>query len=211
MFGVLAALLLVASFIIPTSLASPSPVQAAVCKWSSVDMPGSSIARGDIALGPEIYKIAVGNDGMTVLALVYIDDPALPPGPILLNSSFMGLMWGNTAFQNLAAAMAAAGAVPILFDVAIAPDNPAFWAVVTDGSGAGVQPEEMWITQNSGGKWTRTKLYEMTAGRTRTVGALDISVDYGGSRDIAVCMRLGTGTAALDIYVLLVCDLRRCG
>ena len=67
MFGVLAALLLVASFIIPTNLVSPSPVQAA-CVWDIVDMPGSICARGDISHASEVNKIAVGSDGATILA-----------------------------------------------------------------------------------------------------------------------------------------------
>ena len=34
------------------------------------------------------------------------------------------------------------------------------------------------------------------------VGAIDISVDYGGARDIAVGIRRGNGAGAMDIYVL---------
>ena len=194
MFGVLAALLLVASFIIPTNLISPSPVQAGICKWDRMYMPGENAARGDVVHGSEVNKIAVGSDGATILALVTVGANTT----ILLNSPMMGLFWGNTAYANLAGAMVPLGANPFLFDVAIAPDNPAFWAVVTAGVGVN-SPVDVWITQNAGGKWERTNLQ---AASGALIGCIDISVDYGGKRDIAAGIRRGNGGGAMDIYVL---------
>jgi hypothetical protein len=57
MFGVLAALLLVASFIIPTNLVSPSPVQADVCRWDTVYMPGEIAARADLFRGDDTNRV----------------------------------------------------------------------------------------------------------------------------------------------------------
>jgi hypothetical protein len=205
MFGGLAALLLVASFIIPINLATPSPVEAGICKWDTVDMPGSVAARADLAPGSEIQKLVVGNDGKTILAIVKgYPHPALvgPPAPPML-----------ATYLNLIVSPGATPATAFVFDVAIAPDNPAFWAVVT-GHGlippavGGVVPSpiEVWITENSGGKWERTQLVNATAAAGYlgpvTVGAIDISVDYGGQRDIAVGMRNGAGGANLSIFVL---------
>jgi hypothetical protein len=137
MFGVLAAFLLVASFIIPTSLASPSPVQAGVCKWDQVEMPGSILARFDVGwIGPsDVQKVVVGNDGATVLAVVNFDYTGMGAGhswPWLMVSPLMGILWDSTPYQNLMAQWNADGGigVPMVFDVAIAPDNPKFWAVV---------------------------------------------------------------------------------
>jgi hypothetical protein len=229
MFGVLAALLLVASFIIPTSLASPTPVQAGVCKWTQVEMPGSILARFDVGfIGPtDVQKIVTGNDGVTVLAVVNMD---LSPGgtvgagwPVLLVSPLMGILWSHVPYQNLAnqwtadykAANGGTAPVfpPLVFDVAIAPDNPAFWAVVVQdpdtlaATPAAIPgPTEVYVTENAGGKWTRTRLDQLTTatpiGTAGWVGAIDISVDYGGQRDIAVGMRLGNGTNPFEIWVL---------
>ena len=201
MFGVLAALLLVASFIIPTNLASPSAVQAGVCKWDQVEMPGSILARADV-LPSEVYKIAAGNDGVTVLAMVYhVGMAALGvPQPMVFVSPLMGILWSHVPALNLVAQMLADGIVGAgggsVFDIAIAPDNPAFWAVVVNEA-AGGNPQEVYITENAGGKWERTNFPAAV-----TIGAIDISVDYGGQRDIAVGVRRGTGAASFDMYVL---------
>jgi hypothetical protein len=205
MFGVVAALLLVASFIIPTNLATPSPVQAGVCKWDIVDMPGSVAARSDILTTSEPTKLAVGSDGATILAIVNYNHPSVGVTlSMLYASNFMGLMWSPTAYFNLIGDANATAFTPNLFDVAIAPDDPAFWAVVTGHSAA--SPQEVWITENAGGKWERTRLVDATgaAGYTgpTTVGAIDISVDYGGKRDIAVGMREGAAAVSLSIFVL---------
>jgi hypothetical protein len=214
MFGVLAALLLVASFIIPTNLVSPSPVQAAVCKWNSVDMPGANLARGDIVHNSEINKIAVGSDGATIVALLTMQVGAPIGFPMFLSSPFMGLMWSPVPYQNLAAQwasdMGVAATNMLVYDVEIAPDNPAFWVVVvntTQGDAADAMgPYEVYVTENGGGKWSLTNLspYVTTLGPTTSeaVGCVDISVDYGGQRDIVVGMREGDASAAFGIYVL---------
>ena len=222
MFGVLAALLLVASFIIPTNLASPSPVQAGVCKWDQVEMPGSVLARADVGwIGPsDIQKLVVGSDGATVLAVVNFNYLGSPSAPVLMVSPLMGILWDPTPYANLANQwgadyLAANGVAPVfppfVFDVAIAPDNPKFWAVVVQDpdtlntvAATIPGPTEVYITENGGGKWTRTRLNQMStaAGTSTSVGAIDISVDYGGQRDIAVGMRYGIGTFAFGIYVI---------
>ncbi len=196
MFGVLAALLLVASFIIPTNLINPSPVQAGVCKWDRMYMPGENAARGDVFNASEVNKIVVGSDGATILAVVNANAFG---GPILFNSPMMGLMWAYTGYLNLAAVMGPLGANPLVFDVAIAPDNPAFWVVTTAGVGTNT-PVEVWITDNAGGKWQCANLQTLTG--NALIGCIDISVDYGGQRDIAAGIRRGNGTGPMDIYVL---------
>ena len=71
----------------------------------------------------------------------------------------MGLMWGRTAFGNLSGV---AGPTTVIYDVVIAPDNNAFWAVVTGTAAAG--PTNVWITENGGGKWENTGLNAATGG-----------------------------------------------
>ena len=212
MFGVLAALLLVASFIIPTNLVSPSPVEAGVCKWDQVEMPGSVQARFDVdwitmfGQGVEVQKIAVGSDGATVLAAVKGLIMLPVSQPMLMVSPLMGIIWNHTPGVNLYAQVVTDYGNPTggqVFDVAIAPDNPSFWAVVVSTDNT-TGPREVYITENGGGKWTRTNLPAVTAARApnRSVSAIDISVDYGGKRDIIVGMREGSGGFPLDFYVL---------
>ena len=206
MFGVLAALLLVASFIIPTNLASPSPVQAGVCKWDQTEMPGSILARYDVGwFGPsDVQKIVGGSDGATMLAAVNFDFfGAGVSWPYLMYSPLMGILWDPTPYQNLTFQWNADGGVgaPFVYDVAIAPDNPKFWLVVVqDPDGGAVAPDEIYITENAGGKWTRTRLNVQTG--AAAIGAVDISVDYGGQRDVAAGVRLGSATGPFQIWVL---------
>jgi hypothetical protein len=201
MFGVLAALLLVVSFIIPANFAAPSPVEAGVCKWDRIDMPGSSPARLDIDQCTEVTRIRAGSDGTTLVALVK-DQDMFPFGPMIYVSPLMGLMWSPTAWVNLISNPNAQAWTGICYDIAIAPDNPAFWAVVT---GHDLRtPLEVWITENAGGKWTWTRLVDATAAAATcpvSVGAIDVSVEYG-SRDVAVGMRNGAGALDFAIFVL---------
>ncbi len=81
--GVFAAILMVASFVVPMNVAAPSAVSAdpGIMKWDTVSTPSSVSGMNDIlndhyitspftAQGSSINGMAVGNDGMT---LVFID------------------------------------------------------------------------------------------------------------------------------------------
>ncbi len=63
LFGILAALMLVASFVVPVSLASPSAVQAdpGICKWDTLREPGAL---------PGTEVIATNTDPLTWLSAV---------------------------------------------------------------------------------------------------------------------------------------------
>ena len=93
--GVFAAILMVASFVVPMNIAAPSPVSAdpGIMKWDTVSTPWSVSGKNDIVnwhgpdagpaalvaagfagwpytqtgYGNEIIDMAVGNDGMTVV------------------------------------------------------------------------------------------------------------------------------------------------
>ncbi|MFA5400629.1 MAG: hypothetical protein WC359_09335 [Dehalococcoidia bacterium] len=90
-----------------------------------------------------------------------------------------------------------------LFQVAIAPDDPKVMAVTSDvGSvgavAAGTGPVNIWYSSDGGNNWDlafagydfATATYTLGAGTT--IRCLDISIDYGGKRDIG----FGTVTAA---------------
>jgi len=69
MFGLLAALLLVASFVIPVNLVSPAKVQAdpGICKWDILLTPGALPLASDLSLTTDLIDMAVGGDAKTVL------------------------------------------------------------------------------------------------------------------------------------------------
>jgi hypothetical protein len=234
MFGLLAALLLVASFVIPTNLASPSAVQAdpGICKWDTLMTPGYMPFKFDV-VGPgyggnDIQDMAVGGDGATI---VVIDQafappilPIMPTGGFLKNIPYYSNNNGITftimsasfmdqwrTFHSIPKATwnASDAQWPNLWLVAIAPDNPKFWAVVSDGWNAGAMtlnayPTEVWVTSNAGAKWECTNFEAFLTGlgeTTERIRTIDVSVDYGGKRDIAVgTEQAGLGTG--DVYVI---------
>ena len=95
--GVFAAILMVASFVVPMNIAAPSPVSAdpGIMKWDTVSTPGAVDGKNDImnlhpqdpspplgwsndGWGSEIIDQAVANDGMTIytVARAAINVPA---------------------------------------------------------------------------------------------------------------------------------------
>jgi len=223
-FGLLAAVLLVASFVLPTGLVSPASVAAdpGICKWDALTTPGYLPLKNDIAgsFAYEIHDMAVGGDGATVLLVAqYWLSNAVLPSQLPLNGTFNNQLFyssnnglsftgtKNTAFlQNYfdykgittAQKLADEKLYPNVWMVAIAPDNPNFWAIVTsdNGTGAANAPVEVWVTSNGGNKWDCTQLFgKLLSGET--IRAIDISADYGGRRDIAVGTATGTGAGRI--------------
>jgi hypothetical protein len=231
-FGLLAAVLLVASFVLPTGLVSPASVAAdpGICKWDALTTPGYLPLKNDIGngLAYEIHDMVVGGDGATVLLVAQYWLPEsvlptqLPPAGTHTNnlyySSNNGLSFSgtkNTAFQqayfdynNITTAQYTAfdgeRLYPNVWMVAIAPDNPSFWAIVTTDNvtgGAGANtPVDVWITANSGNKWECTQIAATLRTAGETIRSIDISVDYGGRRDIAIGTVDGAGGG--DVYVV---------
>jgi hypothetical protein len=200
-FGLLAMLMLVASFVVPTSLVSPSAVQAdpGICKWDNLAEPGAGYGLFNIYAN-EILDWAMGSDGTNMFAIVRIPHATLGGVNMLLKSpAYTGLFWTAGSYAALGRkAGFASGPYPLrqLYQVAMAPDNPNFVVVTSDGGAAsgadfGAGPKEMWVSQNGGADWEIANLQLKLAG-VETIRTIDISVDYGGKRDIAV----GTANAA---------------
>jgi len=208
-FGILAIFMLVASLVVPANLASPTTAEAGfdagVCKWDTLEMPNSQVGRWDILASSEVDKLVVAPDDSTLLAVVGLSgNPFATFGalgqPILMVGSMKGINWDYTQYTHLVSDMTAKygtlGADYNVFDVACAPDDAKFWAVVTsDDSSTG--PVEVWVTDDAGANWECTDLN--VGGANKAIGCLDISMDYGGKRDIAVGQRAG---GAFTIYVL---------
>ena len=114
---------MVASFVIPAHLAVPSPVSAdpGIMKWDTVSTPGSWNDKNDILSNPnfatwgdnptgsEVFYLAAGNDGRTLLASVLVDSntfvaptPAAPAGfgrGVLYVSFDGGISWSISNYH----------------------------------------------------------------------------------------------------------------
>ena len=193
-FRLIVAVVLVAGVVVPCSLARASHTEAApgICKWDTLDMPGLVPGKHDILHGSEVNKIAVGSDGTTIIAAVTVGAGDID----LYATDTTGIIWSDNKDRLLDSAMGGERAV---WDVAIAPDDPNLWAVVTSGNTTNA-PVEMYVTENAGAAWECTQLASATG--NAVVGAIDISPDYGGKRDIAVGIRDGTAAGVFRIYVL---------
>jgi len=226
MFGVLAALLLVASFIVPGHLVTPSSVEAdpGMAKWDALTTPGVSIGRWDLGYfpalaalgraGTDTIDLAVGGDGNTIAIVTRTGATSstlgYPVANILLVSSnngisFSAAQWTNWTIEwNRLFGTTDTWNGENIYLVAIAPDNPAVMAIVTDAPDAtldvGSGPQEVWITTNGGGKWEVTNLRSILEDQDEYIRCISISVDYGGRRDIAVGTVDGSGEG--DVYVL---------
>ncbi|OGN94856.1 MAG: hypothetical protein A2Z75_03420 [Chloroflexi bacterium RBG_13_50_10] len=203
MFGILAAFLLVLSFVVPSSLVAPSPVQAdpGICKWDNLLAPGGLPLKNDVGTYA-IHDMAVGGDGATVLltARYLLPDnivPTVPAGGVVYNALFYsnnnGISFTSTKWSSFAdrywdintiptaPAPATRTQWPWAYLVAIAPDNPSFWAMVTDANQGNIpilvrSPREVWVTANAGGKWECTNL-NLILPAPEFVRCIDISVD----------------------------------
>ncbi len=206
LFGILAMVMLVASLLVPASLTSPSVAQAdpGVCKWDTLEEPGNPSGTEVIARGTDIIDLAVGSDSKTVVAIVNEGPPSYEAGPTNLFkwSNTRGLFWTSSKWLALTREPEWGGAfidgLPAdrltrqCYQVALAPDDPDFFAITTDNSTPLSGPKEVWITQNGGADWQVTNLATQLSDN-ETIRCVDISVDYGRKRDIVVGTATGNG------------------
>jgi hypothetical protein len=168
-------LILIATFYFVIPASSP-PAHAGRMEWSIVDTPSN---RGNVVLShSEINAFAIGNDGRTFYA---IDIP---------NSKVYKSINGGVTWDDLSNNVTGAGAALPAWNIAVAPDNPNFVAIVTSSGGL---PGEVFVSTNGGGSWQDTN-----CPATNNIGTIAISPNYGGY-DIAIGTRTGAGGG--DIYV----------
>jgi hypothetical protein len=215
LFGILAALMLVVSFVLPASLISPANVAAdpGICKWDTLREPNGLTGTFAIANCTEGISLAVGSDFATVYAVAKFNT-VIPLKEIrsnlLLQSAVKGVLWSASRFNALQREVQwTAG--DQLFQVVVAPDNPNFVAVsaTTGAQKTGwLGPTELWVSQNGGMDWDYTSLhtllnkqwmYGTTTIPGETIRDFDISPDYGGKRDIAVATTDGLGGGRLFV------------
>ncbi len=160
-----------------TMLSSPTPANAGMMQWTIVDTPSSSF---NVIVNPsEVNAIAIGPDGITVYAL---DIP---------HSKVYKSIDGGMRWDDITSYLTGAGATMPAWDIAVAPDNPNFVALVTTSAGL---PRNVFISVDGGSIWQNTNCPV-----TSNIGAIDISPNYG-SYDIVIGTRTGTGGGTVHIF-----------
>jgi len=245
--GVFAAILMVASFVVPMNIAAPSAVTAdpGIMKWDTVSTPGSVSGRNDIynfhvpgtidGLGSEFLSMAVGNDGVTVAFIARGDLGALKEDyAVLAPFKINGLLYSNNSgiagtltrelgllrnplFGYVVTMPAGDATFPVnLYQVAIAPDDAKVMAVTSDyclqnlaaktalgflASGFSTGPRRIWFTSDAGQNWDLAFEGGPATGSATGLAAgesirnLDISIDYGGKRDIGFVTATAAGSS----------------
>lgn len=214
MFGLLAVFMLVASLVVPANMANPAPVQAydPICQWDYVTTPKmmSTFTR-DILSPSEVNKLVAGSDGATLWAVdtansVMASQASNAGG--LYRSTNGGITWSGSPFDYLVRDLDAASADHTqynpVWDVAIAPDDVNFVAVVLDDvSSSNMEGgRSVWVTTDGGTSWQDTNFSNSTDVNDEIISCIDISPEYGGVRDILVGTRSRDELANGGIYVL---------
>ena len=225
MFGLLAVLMLVASFVVPANVANPAPVQADpdILRWSILNTPQSLPGLWkEVVMPSEWAKIEVASDGATIYSIVNLPAviaaapapggfgmplqwPSAGNGGYLIQTDTGGWMWNPLACLNLFAA----GAFGPVWDVAVAPDDPNLLAVVTSDAATGRYPSQVWVSDDHGTSWDSTFIENMItaptgAGVDNYISCIDISPDYGGRRDLAVGVRDGRGWGTQKVWSIRI-------
>ncbi|MHB8086508.1 MAG: hypothetical protein ACYDHZ_11870, partial [Dehalococcoidia bacterium] len=242
--GVFAAIFMVASFVIPTSIAAPAAVSAdpGIMRWDTVMTPEAFPLKNDVdntyistlannppggdgtnnPRGSETISMAVGNDGQTIAWITRDWGYSMAQfRPGYLNS----LLWSNTSGITAVGSkelglIRAPGFVlgltaPLVYpfdlgnglpsncyQVALAPDDPKFIAVTCDptlgglfNTGLGAGPKRIYVSSDSGNTWDQAYDGTTLLAGTEFIRNIDISIDYGGKRDIGfVTATGGTGS-----------------
>jgi hypothetical protein len=176
-----------------TTGSKPALADPAVLKWTRITTPGSVYDKNDIVSPCEVNRIAIGSDSKTFYA-VDIANPGIIGSKTLYKSVDSGISWNDKISINLYREMTPAEQGNFrLWNVAIAPDNVNFLAVVTNDSATDL-PRNVWVSTDGGTKWENTNC---PAGAH--ISAIDISPNYRGY-DIAVGTRTGLGTGN-NVYI----------
>src|SRR4030042_2003395 len=172
LFGILAALMLVASFVVPANLISPASVAAdpGICKWDTVRQPSALIGTVAILNPSDIIDMAVGSDFNTMYVIVDVT-PVGGSNTVLYQSAVKGLLW-SLSWWNALVREPQWVAGNNLYQVAVAPDNPNFLAVTSDNGTADTAPKQVWVSQNGGSDWDFTNVPAL--GVTETISRTHI-------------------------------------
>ena len=159
---------------------------------------GAFLDKNDIVSPCEVNHIAIGSDGKTFYAVDIANPNNTDGSKALYKSTDSGISWSDTYQPDLYQAMTPAEQGNFrIWNIAVAPDDVNFVAVVTNDSTTiyhetyGYQPTEA----------TNGRI--QIARQSSNISTIDISPSYG-SRDIAIGTR--TGAAGGTIWILKAPD-----
>ena len=192
---------IIAAMLAPIGALSSLPAIAApgIMRWETVTTPNSEPGKNDVLnpyfatlpTGSEVRDLAVGSDGKTLLVAVTVDGRyiGLGAGPVgvLMVSANGGISWSTATDQALRGVGLGGNHV---YNIAIAPDDPKFWAVSAGTTALG--PTQLWVTTDAGVTWNNTNV-PIPVVPWEAISAVDISVDYGNGRDLVLVTRNGLG------------------
>ena len=187
--GFLFCVIISMAILIPPYVVGVTPADAAVMAWSVVPTPGDYPDRFDILSPGDIIDYAIGKNG-TIIAVVRSTEATSAPRNVLYYSNNNGISWSQGPYNIMALG------TQEIFNVAIAPDNPAIWAVtLSDDNTHG--PTHVHFTDESGTSWLDT---DLTLASGETIRSIDISPDDGtGAHDIGITTVTGAGGGSFYI------------
>jgi len=196
-FGLLAIVAITASML---PITNPEPVLAdpGVLRWTRIDTPGAVPGKNDIVSPSEVNRIAIGSDGKTFYAVDIPNSDNTTGNKALYKSTDSGVSWSDELSNHLYQAMTPAEQGNFrVWNIAIAPDDVNFVAVVTNNS-TNYLPRNVWVSTNGGVEWENS-----SCPATDNISVIDVSMSYG-SHDIAIGTRTGGGGGT--IWVLKATD-----
>jgi hypothetical protein len=164
-------------------------------KWHQIDTPGSVPAKNDVVSPSEVNCMAITSDNRTcyVTDIPWVDMST--GGKALYKSVDSGISWDDSIGKYLFNTMSPAEQANFrIWYIAAAPDNVDFIAVVTNRAGDNL-PRNVWFSQDGGLTWV-----SLLCPVTSTISTIAVSSINGGSRDVAVGTRSGTGTG--DVWTM---------
>ncbi len=180
--GVLGILLLVSFF--PLAGSQPASASPDRLKWSAIETPSG---KGYVVATPSEINTFVMSANDTFYALdipTWHDDNgngSRDPNEtgMVYKSTDAGVTWKNDTTQ----ALIKAGAKLPAWDIAVAPDNPDFMAVVTNNRTA------VYTSEDGGDKWKNTTYFNLN---NTLISDIAISLEYEETDDIYRDIAIGT-------------------
>jgi len=180
-----------------------------VFEWSVVDTPDSVPSQikellNPCNLGAGITKIAVSNDFSPIWAIVRRGDRnGLDKGGAQLSlymTPDIGQTWTDIPYRNLASAQSGTENGTLVWDMAIAPDNPKIIVVACSNIELRQIKQEIWLSTDQGSHWENTLWTPPGDSTSQLISAMAISIDYG-NRKILAGTRDGTGKNTGSLFM----------
>jgi len=180
-----------------------------ISKWTIVDTPDAIPDQireilNPLYLGSGIAKIAVSYHISPIWAIVRRGDrDGLNNGGaqlMLYMSSDIGTSWTDIPYRNLSLAQSTIDNGTLVWDMAIAPDDPKIIAVACSNIRLDYIKQEIWVSTDQGTNWENTHWTPSSDSNAQLVSTMAVSIDYG-NRKIIVGTRDGTGRNNHSLYV----------